>query len=345
MNLKDLIKKNQTLDYIQWCVKNIGNKETVRKIIKMKGGDPLEMRPDNYGDLYPDKTILYIDPSHSYIGFFGTLYYTLAALLLAEKRNLEPVIYYGDEYPYREISPINGTNNPFEYYFCSISNIPVDDVFKSRNVLIYKDIHRFMIEILHGCDYECYRFNEYYIQELGKICKKYLNLNKIVKEYIDSSIVKLLNGKKTLGVHFRGGDYKKKYQGHPVSATPKEYIYYAKAAMEEMNYEQIFLATDDDSVLNLFKQEFGNIVKFYTGATRTDKDECVMYSKSTRMNNHYQLGLEVLLDSFTLAYCDGIVCGLSQVSNFARILKSSEGDFSFKKVIDLGIYIEGRKLT
>ncbi len=57
-------------------------------------------------------------------------------------------------------------------------------------------------------------------------------------------------------------------------------------------------------------------------------------SISERPLHHYKLGLEVLRDIYTLANCDSLVCGLSQVSIAAQYINAAIGR-KFKKVVIL----------
>ena len=85
------------------------------------------------------------------------------------------------------------------------------------------------------------------------------------------------------------------------------------------------MATDDKKTVEQFQMAFGDKLVYYKDVVRSDGDETVMKSQSQRENHHYLLGLEVLRDMLTLAACDGLAAGLSQVSYSARIQKKSMG--------------------
>ena len=58
-------------------------------------------------------------------------------------------------------------------------------------------------------------------------------------------------------------------------------------------------------------------------------------------NHHYRLGYEVLRDMYALAACDGLVAGLSQVVNCARIVKESSGEeYDTLCIINNGINVK-----
>ena len=57
-------------------------------------------------------------------------------------------------------------------------------------------------------------------------------------------------------------------------------------------------------------------------------------------------GYEVLRDMYALAFCDGLVAGLSQVVNCARIVKESSGEeYDTLCIINNGINISGKQFT
>ena len=160
---------------------------------------------------------------------------------------------------------------------------------------------------------------------MGRITSKYLKMNSVVKNIIESEMKFLIpEEKKVLGIHFRGTDFKKNYNGHPISLTLKDYLPEIEKVMQK-NYDLIFLATDDSDAMEYLRKLYGDKLVYYSDVVRSNKDETVMKSTSDRFNHHYMLGLEVLRDMHTLARCDSLIAGLSQVSIAARIQKSSYG--------------------
>jgi hypothetical protein len=90
------------------------------------------------------------------------------------------------------------------------------------------------------------------------------------------------------------------------------------------DYEVIFLATDEKEALETFRREFGDIVKAFDDVWRAEEgDESVAYSSSDRENHHYLLGLEVLRDEYMLTRCDGLVCGISNLTLSARMMRKA----------------------
>lgn len=90
------------------------------------------------------------------------------------------------------------------------------------------------------------------------------------------------------------------------------------------------------------KKAFGSKLLFYSDVKRTSEQQSVAFSDSRRKNHHFRLGLEVLRDAYTLAMCDGLIAGVSQVSICSEIVKKSKGEkYTYKKICDKGVYHNG----
>jgi len=152
----------------------------------------------------------------------------------------------------------------------------------------------------------------------------------------------VLKGKKTLGVHVRGTDFRRNYKGHPVKIGTEEFVEAVAGLLAQADYDNIFLATDDTEAIRMFHERFGEKVSYYQDVMRSSGNETVMKSRSDRKQHHYLLGREVLRDAWTLGLCSGLVAGLSQVSLNARILKKAAGtEYENLIILDKGINQSG----
>lgn len=336
-----MLIRHPFLDALQYTIRNYNNHDVCRDIAGRNG---MRLVCSSYGGANKDKNIYHICFGKAGNGFFAQFRFTLKYLLYADRFGFVPVIEWSDELPYAEDYMVNGTNNVFEYYFEQPSEISVEEMHRSYNVFEAEEIHitDFFLkkEMLHGEN--GYEMSEDYMDELAKIMKKYIRLNAKTQRYIKTSIADLLGRKKTIGVHYRGSDYKNNYNEHPTASNLMDYIVAVKEVVELGEYEQIFVATDDEEALNGFVKEFGDKLAFYADVARTKGNTSVAFSESEREKHHYLLGLEVLRDMYTLAMCDGLVAGLSQVSNCARIAKKSN-DQAYKdvRILNSGINHNG----
>lgn len=337
--IRAILNKYEKLDYIQTCIRNIKNDEFIKNVLK-KQKDPFVITYESLGVLNKDKTICIYENKDSKAGFFWAYRKVLNFLYFADRFNFIPVVSFDKDFLYAEKEIVNGTNNPFEYYFKQTSDVGIDEAFSSYNIVKYQWYYNKLAEDLKEKNGgECgYIISGKYFEAMSIIVKKYIRLNPIINDFIYSGINNLINGSKTLGVHVRGTDYKVGFNRHPVYVEPKDYIAIITQKLQKYNFEKIFLATDDLSAIEIFKDAFGDIVVYYKDVVRTADIKSVAYSSSTREHHHYMLGLEVLRDMYTLANCEGMIAGLSQVSICAQITKlSMDQRYDYLHIIDKGL--------
>ena len=280
---------------------------------------------------------IYMEESKS--GFFADHNKLLEYLFFADYYQLVPVVEYTDRYCYAEDHPVNGTTNPFEYFFDQPAGIGLDEM-KSSAAIIHSRKDNIMLAKQLNPKRDGYSKSDQYLKEMGRISKDYIHLKPQVKRWIEGEQRdKLSLHKETvLGVHVRGTDFKRNYNGHPIAISLDEYAHETEILMNTGKYAKIFLATDDENAIELFERRFSGQLEFYKDVVRSKGKETVMKSESFRENHHYKLGLEVLRDMYTLASCDGLIAGLSQVSFAARIQKISMGkQYSDMKILDRGL--------
>lgn len=330
---QSFIDKHDRVKVLKMCIKNNGNEHFQKMIL---GKDPYTntlIPRMNSEDSLIEKTIYCIKSGSESRGFFAQYRRVLNYLYYADAWGFIPYIEFDKSFPYSEEDEINGSNNPFEYYY--------------KQPCIAKEelsLYRYIVNN-RKCDLELseclkptngYSFSEEYLNVMAELSKKYILYNDKVQDYLDSSVDMLLSNRCTLGVHVRLSDFKKNYFGHPVCVTADKHLECAKRAMNLGNYEQVFLATDDEDTVTLFREEFGDKVVYYSDVVRTKGDISVAFSESNREHHRYRLGLEVLRDMVTLSKCNGLIAGKSQVSICAMIENRKNEPYSYVEIIDLG---------
>ena len=82
---------------------------------------------------------------------------------------------------------------------------------------------------------------------------------------------------------------------------------------------------------------------YYDDVYRGNSTAGVHTTKGDRENHNYKLGLEVVRDMYTLAACNGLVAGMSQVSMSARITnKAFYMPYESVCIIDKGLSQNGK---
>lgn len=341
------IKSKPLLYYAYKCLRGLKNKEFVMDVLRMNECDMI-LNFKRYGDLHPDKNIYYIYNDSDVRGFFSLFFLVLDALVIAEKYGLTPVVEFGEHTLYYQNTEINGSRNPFEYYFEPVSEVSPQDIGQSARVLLYKDGHRnadynqaFSVasQMVSNEDTK-----DHYMVSRSKVCKKYMRMKPQVQGYIQENTENILRGDRVLGVHVRGTDFNNGYLNHAKAVTLEQYLDAAGAAMEGGGFDSVFLATDEEKAIEAFQKRFGDKLRYYPDILRSTTGEALHFSSNPRENHKYLLGLEVLRDTMTLAACDGLIAGFSNVSLAARIIKQShDQSFHYLRIINNGFNTTGNR--
>lgn len=312
-------KKNGMLAYLQKCRMH-RKEEDFRRFVIEGYQNPNVLEICKYGDEYRGQIIYHIGAFGHAVGFFAEFLYTLIRLYFAEDRGFTPFVNWDEEFLYFEGKGIDGEYNAFLYYFDPVSD--VKSIESAAHVLHSADCHVHQVQDClntHG-----YMVSEEYMDSLSRMIRKYIRYNKKTLAYLERGYETLIGNKKALAVHFRGTDYRRQYNNHPVFVTIEKEIETVRELLTAKDYEVIFLATDEKEALAVFRREFGDMVKAFDDVWRAEEgDESVAYSSSDRENHHYLLGLEVLRDEYMLTRCDGLVCGISNLTLSARMMRKA----------------------
>lgn len=276
-------------------------------------------------------------------GFWGLMRTILEELLVADRFNFIPVVEIG-KYVFYFNGEKNGSKNVFEYYFEPVSHITYSDVYSSANVIPARTSHINLVADDNTVRGKFYDVDQNTISRWANSYRKHIKLNKMTDEYVYSGINCLIGKKKTLGVHIRGTDFNIGYKNHPIPVDIDTYIKNVNEIYTNGSYEQIFLATDDSTLLDLFIKGFGSNVVYFKDVMRGNGNIGVHTIDDKDDDHNFKRGLEVIRDAYALAYCSGLIAGLSYVSFAARIIKCANNEeFSDLRIISNGIYNSNTK--
>lgn len=327
------VHRHERLRYVIRCMRNIGNKEFVYDVNHLYTNLNFLKLVQN-GMQNKGRIIYNIDVNIG-SGFFAVFNHVIEQIYYADTLGLIPYVRLGNKFPYAEEAEVNGTFNPWEYYFRQPGGLTRESVDKSYAVVANIKDPRKLEELKLK---SAYIVNDQYIELLGEIFKKYIFLQDCVDKEIMYGIDAILNGKKTLGVQIRMGSMLVGWDKHPIVPSLDEYICEIKKAIDIGGFEQIYLATDDKRVLDALIKQFGSMLVYYKDVTRVEGRYNPYDVNTGREKHNYFCGLEVLRDMYTLAYTSGLVAGHSQVSICARICKSStDKKYEYVKIVDKGI--------
>lgn len=340
--IKNKIKNNKYTLYIWTCMRNIRNLEFMKKVIAIMY-DPNVLFIHHNGPLYPGKLLYYIECEDEKSGFCAIYRNTLAAFNFAEQFGGVPVIRWG-RMAYHEPSMDAVTSNIFEYYFQQPAGITLDEVSKASNVVSRSsnDVRFLRKDYSQINDY--YEWNQEYFQELAEM-QKQIHFKKDVEERMTADIGSVGLDGRTIGVHIRRIMFKNNLRNHPIAVELDDYVSAVKELLKTGKYDKVFLATEETDSLARMEQEFGEKLIYYKDICRNNIGDTFRTAISERERHHYLLGYEILRDIHTLARCQALVAGLSNVSFCAKIIKlSKDEDYLDEIVLDKGIARAGVRL-
>lgn len=338
--IKEKIKQNKKIHFLVKMMKHFNQDEYLDFFINREN-NALLLEFESRGSCCLEQRIYLIREAGKGYGFFAEFHTLLQKLAFAECFGLTPYIDWNEGFLYHEKEPVNGTQNGFEYFFEQPSNYSSNEIENADLLTASKMGQAGWIEQRYNRGYD---LSTTYLDMISAVYRKYIHLNQKTDQMLNDAINELLKKKATLGVHYRGTDFKINYDNHPVCVQVTQEIEVVKNAMQEHHFEQIFLATDDLEAIDSFTKEFGEKVIYYTDVIRGEGNVSVAFSNESRSQHHYLLAYEVLRDMYTLSACQGLIAGVSQVSICARIAKSARHEiYQYEKIIDNGKNYSGKK--
>ncbi|MDE6844901.1 MAG: hypothetical protein K2J99_03930 [Lachnospiraceae bacterium] len=325
------------LKYIHWCYRGIRDKDRRTKMMKFETNDCLTI--EHNGDLYPHQMIYLIKVEAKYSGLFSMMNNIVSALVVADRYGLIPVIDMGESVLYSEPSMTEEGIPLFEYYFRQPSEVRLEEIDRCSNI-IYVTGYQYSFISLMQRGRDRYLQESVEIEQLASAITRFIHLNTSTEAYIEENIRAVLSGERILGVHVRGTDFKAGFNNHAVYVTTEEYIEHTQKAVKLNQYDQIFLATDEEQTITKFKAVFGDMVVWHNVYRSKENTAVGIHcSECSREMHHYKLGLEVLLDMYSLARCDALIACPSGVSFHALLNKRARGEkYEYMDIIDKGRY-------
>ena len=200
---------------------------------------------------------------------------------------------------YNEKNNVRNNKNAWNYYFKNLNKFTLNEVYKSKNVLI--------------TDSKFFNFFSYNIDkdiQLSKLLRDRIIINKYLQRSY-SKILKKFNNKNILGIHFRGTSYKRS-AGHPLPATKKQMYNITKNILKKNHIDKIFLVTEEQNYLDFFIKKFGDKVIYLNSSYRSNTNDA--FKIYPRNLHRYKLGREAVLEAMLLSSCKHFVYLCSNIS-------------------------------
>jgi hypothetical protein len=230
------------------------------------------------------------------------------------------------------------TSNSWEYYFEQPLGFTLDTIKNSKNIVLSNKLQ--MPNLDYKIDFYIFGTPERLLY-FRKIFQEYIKFNKTTIDFVSNEYNHIMSGKKkVLGVLCRGTDYLlKEPVGHPRQPEPIEVVNMAKKVLAEKNCDHLYLATEDDEIYNLFKQNFGNRLltnsqKRYSANELKDL-QYISQIRNRRKMDKYLSGLEYLSSLNILSKCSCFIGG--RTAGTIGVYLMTDG-FEYDYTWDRGFY-------
>lgn len=314
----------------------------------------------HYGPENPDKIFYVIRPYYYHTPnerivavphLLSNFYMVLIHMERAIKSGYIPVVDWQNyKVAHSEENPVCDTENAWEYYWNQLSDYTLEDVYRSKNVILSNmnlpsggslpplrtpsnDIKIYAEKVMIG---------GYPLAELTSLNDRTLN-------YIARAQEKLFPpGKKILGVAIRGTSYAKINIGHhPVQPSLEDFSKMIQEKKEEWGADYVFFTNEEQETVNTMREIFGDTLlvlersryknyHIYSDNSKdpTNEDPNPLYA----LGNRYQTNLDYLTEMVLLSRCDFLLSAMS--GGIRAALMWNGGRYKRMEIIDRGTYAE-----
>ncbi|MDR1473103.1 MAG: hypothetical protein LBI41_00860 [Lactobacillales bacterium] len=231
---------------------------------------------------------------------------------------------------YHEKDPVNGISNAWEYYFQQPTSSSLEDAYKSKGAVILSSLGYIQEEV--PSDFR-FIYDKNMLKKHNYYISKYMKLRPEVNKYVKISEKEIFKEKKILGVFYRGTDYNYA-KGHFTPPKPNVLLAKVRELFLQWGMEWIFLVTEEEEVVKIFKNEFN------TKVIITDSSRVKSYSKEMgaianfKKDNNYLKNLNYLRDIILLSKCHSLVC--SKANGSAAAIEMNNNKYINRFIFELG---------
>ena len=238
------------------------------------------------------------------IGMFATLNYCVLLAKACEEKEIEPYVLASSPF---YLSP-SRNNNWFDYFFghnrIELTEHDIAGLRKENRILAIKNryqINKFArglptLEISNA-------FSKF--SEAPRLFNKYFCVKPHMLDFVGEFVERHFDGRGQLGIHYRGTDHYSEYK-----FVDQRLI--IDAAMEHFPaYQSIFVATDEESFLDLVRSQVPKrVVTLMPAPPKPHKID---------QGDNYQKGFHALADCLLLSRCEALVKTPSALSTWSKV--------------------------
>lgn len=303
-------------------------------------------RRKTFGEKNPDLTFYVIrsvkSDSRFYLGvdlnLLANYSYAVSHIAYAKERGWIPII---DQLHYpvynKEDGPINGTENPWEYFWRQPWDVTLEEVYQSKHVVLSK-------RSWYAPGNPEYSIEAH--QDKTQITKYHTlmeeaPLNDVVRQYKESCKSKIFpTHGKVIGVPMRNGGHSRSSPyhapGHPIQPEREELADIVGQRLKEWGADYVFLTTEENDNIAFFQRRFPNQIIYlprerYNGWRIFTKEYPNPLYKSGK---RYQTSLDYLVEMELLADCDALIGSITSGLRYA--IFRNGGRYEHLEILDRG---------
>lgn len=315
---KSLERKNNTCilatdNEFFWPVDNIYNSAKVMYSVLWCNN------VSTWGDRNEDKTIVVLDYPCFNEGLVSIVRWTYTHIRWILEKGYTPVV---DLHSYPNQYLNSEEENMWEYFFEPVSEISTKEAYESKNVIRASDNTIILGESKINPYQETWGRQSLDSKEFCNIVRT----NKETQQYIEERMPKELTGK-VLGIVMRGTDFRKE-AAEKINKEWRKDIVDAQTFLQaciyyknKLEYEYIFLATEDAEYFAMFQEQFGDKL-LYVDQKRVSYDyknqEYIQIKDLLAIKDGKAAGRNYLTVIKCLAACDSLLynieCGAAQLA-------------------------------
>ena len=294
-------------------------------------------RRASFGPLHPDKTFYVIrgvDHHEKHyksvaMNLLANYSYVLSHMMYAQKRGWLPIVdQIHDPVNTKEDYPINGTDNPWEYFWEQPISYRLSEIYQSKNVVLSKRSWYLQWDL----GYSAQKHTDKATIQSYHALSQQIPLNQSTADHVSECYRSLFpNHKRILGVSMRRGGHAKEDEyhapNHPIQASPHEMIDIVRERMSQWDIDLVFLATEEQQYIDFFKNELKDRLIFmprrrYNGWKKYNESENPLYQPGCR----YQTALEYLTEMELLSRCHCLIGSITSGLRYAIIQNNLQYD-------------------
>lgn len=292
------------------------------------------------GEMYPDKTFYIIGQDDLSGGMWWLINKVVMHIAYARERGYTPVVDLQNYWTQYTSEDTFGKINIWELFLKQPCEFSLDDISCAKNVIICKKAPAPLPKYLMGNN-DFYEDNDR-LKYFKDFFKQYIRFNSETLNYFKNQEVHFFKGRRMCGVLCRGTDYvAQRPKNHPVQPRPEDVINDVKRVVKDYNCDGVFIATEDQDILDSFKSAFGDKLAFIDQPRLSKSDllpgELLAKSKQ-RLNiskSSIEDGRSYLLSTYLLSRC---CCFLSGRTGGCKGVLLMSDSFDYCYIYNLGLY-------